>query len=470
MPPKCPPACTIVPPYLLRMLASAADRDVARRAAQTLTHDAALRADRGRPRSLLRATGCTHPVAPDRRLYDAAGTRRLPGKLLRTEAGPELSDQAALEAWAGFGATWELFAEEYGRDSLDGQGVTLNGTVHYGKGYDNAFWNGEQMVFGDGDGVVFGRFTASLDVIGHELAHGVTQYTANQEYAGQPGALNEHLSDVFGILVKQRRLGQTADQADWLIGAELLRPGVQGVALRNLLHPGTAYDDPRLGRDPQPDHMAQFVTTAEDHGGVHLNSGIPNRAFALAATVLGGPAWEGVGRVWYDVLTGPGLTTTTDFAGFAALTLTAAAARFGAGSGQHNAVRTAWEEVGVPVAGGRRPKASKSPAPAPDPRADLVVRRTGGLAGLSRERSLMLGDLPAADAQAWATLLAGEHGVSRPPEAEATRDGFCYAVASSHHHVRFTVAEGQLSDAVRELFDRTLGAERPVTPGSGGSP
>ena len=185
------------------------------------------------------------------------------------------------------------------------------------------------MVFGDGDGEIFGRFTASIDVIGHELTHGVTQYTAGLRYAGQPGALNEHLSDVFGVLVRQRALGHDAAAADWLIGADLLLPGVAGVALRNMLHPGTAYDDPRLGRDPQPDRMSGYIKTTDDNGGVHLNSGIPDRAFAVAAMTLGGPAWGALGRVWYDVLTGDDITPTSDFAGFAALTVAAAGARFG---------------------------------------------------------------------------------------------------------------------------------------------
>ena len=148
--------------------------------------------------------------------------------------------------------------------------------------YDNAFWDGTQMVFGDGDGVIFLPFTRSVDVIGHELAHGVTQYTSGLNYQDQSGALNESVSDVFGVLVKQRLLGQTADQADWLVGAELLAPGVNGVALRSMAAPGTAYDDPRLGKDPQPGHMRDYVDTTDDNGGVHINSGIPNKAFHVA--------------------------------------------------------------------------------------------------------------------------------------------------------------------------------------------
>ena len=162
--------------------------------------------------------------------------------------------------------------------------MPLNGYVHFGQDYDNAFWNGQQMVFGDGDDDLFNRFTLSLDVIGHELTHGVTEDEAQLVYYREAGALNESVSDVFGSLVKQRVLNQTADQADWLIGAELLTDAVDGVALRSMAHPGTAYDDAVLGKDPQPAHMDDFVTTFADNGGVHINSGIPNRAFYLVAT------------------------------------------------------------------------------------------------------------------------------------------------------------------------------------------
>ena len=164
--------------------------------------------------------------------------------------------------------------------------------MHYGVDYDNAFWDGERMVFGDGDGEVFVGFTASTTVIGHELAHGVVQYTANLEYQGQPGALNESIADVFGALTEQFLLEQSATDATWLIGAEIFTDAVQGKALRSMIEPGTAYDDDELGKDPQPAHMSGFVRTTEDNGGVHINSGIPNRAFALFAIDLGGNAWE----------------------------------------------------------------------------------------------------------------------------------------------------------------------------------
>ncbi len=159
------------------------------------------------------------------------------------------------------------------------------------------------MVFGDGDGSIFVGFTKSLDVIGHELTHGVSAEEAKGlEYHDQPGALNESISDVFGSMVKQYALGQDATQADWLIGNDILGPDFHGVALRSMAAPGTAYDDPQLGKDPQPATMAQYVQTQNDNGGVHINSGIPNKAFHDAAVALGGNAWETAGKVWYAAL------------------------------------------------------------------------------------------------------------------------------------------------------------------------
>ena len=202
-----------------------------------------------------------------RTIYDAGGVEKLPGTVVRNEGQAETKDVTVNEAYDGLGDTYDFFLGAYQRNSIDNAGLPLKATVHYGKQYDNAFWNGEQMVFGDGDGIIFNRFTISLDVIGHELAHGVTGSESNLTYQGQPGALNESISDVFGSLVKQKKLGQTADKADWLIGAGLLAKGVNGVALRSMKAPGTAYDDKTLGKDPQPADMKHFVHTTQDNGG-----------------------------------------------------------------------------------------------------------------------------------------------------------------------------------------------------------
>jgi Zn-dependent metalloprotease len=225
--------------------------------------------------------------------------------------------------------------------------MPLRGIVHYGEEYPNAFWDGRRMVFGDGDGELFLRFTRSLEVIGHELGHGVVEDEAALEYFGQAGALNEHVADVAGAMVKQHELGQTAAEADWLIGAELRGPEFEGDALRSMKAPGTAYDDPRLGKDPQPDHWDGYVRTQEDNGGVHINSGIPNKAFHLLATHFGGHTWERAGRIWYQALRHAELTPTATFRQFARLTHRAAGVRHGPDSEEAAAVVEAWAAVGI---------------------------------------------------------------------------------------------------------------------------
>jgi Zn-dependent metalloprotease len=202
------------------------------------------------------------------------------------------------------------------------------------------------MVYGDGDGVIFQRFSSALDVIAHELTHGVTQFTAQLAYQDQSGALNESMSDVFGSMVKQWALGQTVDQADWLIGAAIMAPGFKGRALRDMANPGTAYDDPRLGKDPQPGDMKDYVQTDTDNGGVHTNSGIPSRAFVLAAKAIGGNSWEKAGRIWYVTLT-ERLIGTADFAKCAAETVSVARDLFPEDSSIAAKVAKAWAEVGV---------------------------------------------------------------------------------------------------------------------------
>ena len=345
------PFCGIVPPHLLSRLADSELR-VADAARRTLTADVRHRLTR----SAVPWVGERHLAPPtvlervdDRSIYDDNGTEHLPGSRVRAEGGPATGDPGADEAYDGLGATFDFYLKVYDRWSVDGQGLPLKGTVHYGRQYDNAFWNGSQMVFGDGDGVVFNRFTGSVDVIGHELTHGVTQYTANLVYQGQSGALNESVSDCFGSMVKQYQLGQDAADADWLIGAGLFLPSVQGVALRSMKDPGTAYDDPHLGKDPQPAAMSAYVDATGDDGGVHINSGIPNRAFYLAATGIGGRSWEGAGVFWYDLLTSPTLPAPATCATCGTATAHAAEARFGRGSQQARAVAAAWREVGVSV-------------------------------------------------------------------------------------------------------------------------
>ena len=277
-----------MPPHVLDKLAQAEDPALAGPARRTLERDAFERTHRRLTTVIGAPARRPRRRAPPRTSRTARSTTPgtatdLPGRKVRGEGDKPGKDATVNRAYAGLGATFELFLKAYGRNSIDGEGLPLDATVHFDEDYNNAFWNGEQMVFGDGDGEIFLDFTIPVDVIGHELTHGVTQYTANLTYFGQPGALNESMSDVFGSLIKQYTLGQTAAEADWLIGAGLLAPRVTGTALRSMKDPGTAYDDDVLGKDPQPATMDDYVRTGRDNGGVHINSGIPNHAFYLAA-------------------------------------------------------------------------------------------------------------------------------------------------------------------------------------------
>lgn len=348
-PSESAPLIGVIPPYMLDRLAQHADARVSMPAVKTQIIDQqqrglremAVQPPRVKP---VPSKNASPAGTPQRAVHDAGNTTTLPGKLVRAEGRPASGDAAVDEAYEHLGATYKLFWDIYKRHSIDGQGLPLIGTVHYGEDYDNAFWNGAQMVFGDGDGEIFNRFTVAPDVIGHELTHGVIDAEAALLYQGQSGALNESLCDVFGSLVKQYALGQDARQADWLIGVGLFTPKVRARALRSMAEPGSAYDDPVLGKDPQPAHMDSYVDTSDDNGGVHINSGIPNRAFYLAATALEGPAWAVAGRVWYDALCDKRLRHDADFAQFAALTLEAAQRQ---GAALRGAIAKAWQTVGV---------------------------------------------------------------------------------------------------------------------------
>jgi Zn-dependent metalloprotease len=200
------------------------------------------------------------------------------------------------------------------------------------------------MVFGDGDGLLFNRLTIAIDIMGHELTHGVTENEAQLIYQDQSGALNESISDVYGCLVKQYNNGkQTAEDADWLIGEGIWADPSRGVALRSMKDPGTAFEG-----DQQPAHMSEYVNTIDDNGGVHINSGIPNRAFYLAATGIGGYAGEKAGPIWYAALRDPRLKPDASFVQFARLTVINAEILFPGGQ-ERQVVQDAWTEVGVVV-------------------------------------------------------------------------------------------------------------------------
>lgn len=291
-----------------------------------------------------------------------AGGKELPdgqlGKLVRKEGQAAIGDGAVDAAHDNAGIVHAFFKQVLGRDSIDGKGMTLKSTAHYGEKFNNAYWDGLKMTYGDGDGQSFSPLSQSLDVVAHEMAHGVTERTAGLNYEHQPGALNESWSDVFGELVEQWHNDpkafsqpQGATAADWMIGEDVFTPGTAGDALRSLKAPGTAYQG-----DPQPAHMRDYRKMQDDNGGVHVNSGIPNRAAYEAATRLGG---EKVARIWFKTLTDY-LRPDSQFTDAANYTVSAARDLFGDKAPEVQALRDAWKGVGlnprlVPRPTGARP-------------------------------------------------------------------------------------------------------------------
>jgi len=356
-----PGICFIIPPHIHESVARNGNDKQKERAYQALNVSAHMRGQREILNTF--TVLATTPTGTKRRtIYNAQNGLTLPGKLVRGEGDPKSSDTSVNEAYDGSGKTYDFYKQIFNRNSIDDRGLRLDSSVHYRRNFNNAFWNGQQMVYGDGDGQIFQRFTKSIDVIGHELTHGVTQYEAGLVYQDQPGALNEHFSDVFGSLVRQFAKKQKAKTADWLIGKGIFAPGIHGVALRSMKAPGTAYDDPLIGKDPQPAHMSHFVQTTADFGGVHINSGIPNKAFYELAVALGGNAWEKAGKIWYRTLIDK-VQPNTQFAQCAAMTYEVAGTLYGTGSTEQKAVKAAWAVVGINVgtpaltaaaAGGRR--------------------------------------------------------------------------------------------------------------------
>lgn len=335
--------CHIIPPHILKSIGENGNAVERTCAYNTISADMTMRAMRLAP--LVREKRDIDDKIIN--VYSAGNTYELPGTMVRPDDAKPVKDKTVNEAYDGLNHDHDFLHSIFSRHSLDDEGLPLNAVVHFGRKYDNAFWDGQYMVFGDGDGIFFNRFTIALDVIGHELAHGMIEDESGLIYFNQAGALNESLADVFGIILKQHVLGQNVMQSDWLIGTGLFTKKVNGVALRSMKQPGTAYDDSVLGRDPQPAHMKNFVRTFEDNGGVHINSGIPNHAFYLLSTALGGNSWEHAGHIWYESLRSLKQKRNAGFLYFAKTTKTVAHRLFDYYTTQ--AVVDAWHQVGIKI-------------------------------------------------------------------------------------------------------------------------
>ena len=282
--------------------------------------------------------------------YTAKNGTSEPGTLM-TSSSKTISDKAAVSAHYYAGVVYDFYKNLLNRNSLDNNGMSIISTVHYDSSYNNAFWDGSQMVYGDGDGSEFTYLSGDLDVVGHEMTHGVTERTANLTYSNQSGALNESTSDVFGVLIETYdrynvENGGTwqFNASDWVVGDDVYTPGTSGDALRSLANP-TLYD--------QPDNMADYVNTTSDNGGVHTNSGITNKAAYLVAQALG---CEKTARIYYKALT-TYYTSSTNFAGSETALVQAATDLYGASSAEAQAVTNAYTSVGI---GGSTPPPSSN--------------------------------------------------------------------------------------------------------------
>jgi Zn-dependent metalloprotease len=302
--------CTFVPPHVLEFMAKASGqavsepvRDAARLSMiqdnQTRAARANLAIDVASLVNSQEGLMAPQPGTGGRAVYTCTNKWVPPYVFERGEGDPLTDDEAGNAAYDVGGVVRDYYKAELGRNSIDNLGLNQTHNVHFGEKYMNAFWNGAEMTYGDGDGTVFINFTKDPDVIGHELTHGVTQYTAGLQYFGQSGALNEHFSDVFGTAIQQECDGTTADNADWLIGNGIMGPFLAGEALRSMKAPGTAYDNGFMGKDPQPDHMSRYFYGAADNQGVHINSGIPNKVFYLVAIDIG---TKKAALIWYVTL------------------------------------------------------------------------------------------------------------------------------------------------------------------------
>jgi Zn-dependent metalloprotease len=271
--------------------------------------------------------------------------------IARTEGSSESGDRVVDEVYRWLGLSYDFFWNIFARDSIDGKGMKLIATVYHGHDYNVLYWVGNQLVIGDNEDnqVLFNRVTATLDTLAINYVKKMVSLESRLKYQGQAGSVFESFQDVFTSLIKQYWLWQKAYEADWLIGAGIFTVKVMGVATRSLKQPGTGYDDPLIGKDPQPANMDDYIQTSNDNGGVHLNSGIPNHAFFLTAIELGGYAWEKAGRIWYQTLSDKRLKPNTKFKDFAEVTVSNAARLYGQKSNEAKVVKNSWKQVGIKI-------------------------------------------------------------------------------------------------------------------------
>jgi Zn-dependent metalloprotease len=338
--------CTIIPAGVLdRFAADDALSDSVRAAmANTSAHSKAWRGQRvslspaarhARPR----ATTTVGPLKPSILMFDCKGSSTQPGDQIDI---PETSsEQKAQKIQQSLVSLLSFYKSIFNRNSIDNNGMGVIASIHFAQNYCNAYWSGTQMIYGDGDGEIFADFALADDVLAHEFAHGVTQYTTGLGFWDQPGALNESASDVFGTVFRQWRLRQTCERADWMIGAAILGPTARTrgyLCLRSLKSPDAPYCVTQ-----QPFHMRDY----DPSGDPHANSGIPNQAFYRAAMAIGGNTWDRIALVWYSALANGRRQPNMSFEDFASLTIQKAASLFRTTLTVPKAIEDAWKQAGV---------------------------------------------------------------------------------------------------------------------------
>lgn len=338
--------CFIVPRDVLERLSKDPDLsdELRQAAAHTAKVSTELRKLRDQAGSLTRVTsqakapGTKLATKPSVKVYNCKHHQTLPGSLVSKPASS--TDTTASRAFNETTAVAAFYKQVFGRNSIDNTGMTLLSSIHYGTSYNNAMWNGSQMVYGDGDHQLFIDFTAGNDVIGHELTHGVTQHTLQLAYSGDAGGLNESLSDCFGSMFRQWRAGQDVTQADWLIGHDILGPVAKSkgyTCLRNMANPADTH-----ALAPQPTKYSQITAGMDPH----YSSGPPNLAFCLACKAVGGKSWEKVGQIWYRAMLA-GAKPAMKMPEFAARTRALATELYRSTPAVATAVDNAWKSIGL---------------------------------------------------------------------------------------------------------------------------
>ncbi|MBE5322283.1 M4 family metallopeptidase [Pedobacter sp. MR2016-19] len=278
-------------------------------------------------------------LPPTITLFDCQQHNTLPGVAI---SSPQTSaDPTCTRAFNYTTAVANFYQTVFGRHSIDDAGMAMISSIHYSVNYNNAFWNGGQMTYGDGDGNIFIDFTKGNDVIAHELTHGVTQYTLGLNYANESGGLNESISDVFGTMFRQWEANQDFTTADWLIGSDIMGPGatLRGfTCLRDMAAPGAKHC-----LSPQPNHYSKYKPGMDPHE----SSGIPNFAFYTAAKTLGGNSWLTAGKIWYQAVAGFGTSPNMTMKQFANRTRSVAKSLFTGQKSVISAIDSAWKSVGL---------------------------------------------------------------------------------------------------------------------------